>query len=228
MSIHSVAEERVAERYRAAGYQVVSGPHLGPIEIPGGFFEPDLVATRGEEKVVIEVLDSNARRKGSLGAAAEAMRARGWRLDVVPASGVEEAADARLLLAHEIDQRIQLASNAKILDIAPDIALLIAWTAFESVISSQIEELGGAAAPVSPNQLLKEAASLGLIEQGEFDELKHIGRMRNLVAHGRASASISPDEVSKLLGYIEIVRARAVRQSEHSDDGDGSPIAEML
>ena len=90
--------ERVAERYRDEGYQVIvrpSGDQIPPF-IAG--FQPDLIAIRGNEGVVVEIkvnrIDLSSDHQ--IACLAEIVNARpGWRLDLVvlePETTIQKAA----------------------------------------------------------------------------------------------------------------------------------------
>src|SRR3954454_5486109 len=78
--------ERIAQRYPDQGYDVVVQPaeHQVPERIRG--FEPDLIATRGNEGVVVGVKEDrgDVASDSRLAHLAEILNAwPGWRLDLV-------------------------------------------------------------------------------------------------------------------------------------------------
>jgi Holliday junction resolvase len=90
--------ERVAQRYRDEGYQVVVRPFGEQIPPFIAGFQPDLIAIRGNEGVIVEIkinrMDLSSDHQ--ISRLAEIVNARpGWRLDLVvlePETTVEKAA----------------------------------------------------------------------------------------------------------------------------------------
>src|SRR4051794_40500240 len=90
--------EKVAQRYRDEGYGVVVKPQtdLVPPFLAG--FQPDLIATRGNESVVVEIKTNriDLSNNPTITRLAEVVNGQpGWRLDVVvlePETTVEKAA----------------------------------------------------------------------------------------------------------------------------------------
>lgn len=185
MTFHSKSEEAVAERYAAAGYEIRSGSEFGRVKVPAGYVEPDLIALRGDERIVIEVLSPNARRE-SLEHIADAAKSRGWAFHVVRspkhASGDHGLRD---LTPQESRHRVELAKSIGETTNDWEVALLIAWTAFEAKLSACIRNFGVDTLNRGPNDLLKQGVSLGIIEESDEKDLADIIRIRNAVAHGR-------------------------------------------
>ena len=77
--------QEVAQEYRARGYEVVVGP--GGDQLPESLvpYRPDLLARRGDERVVVEVKSWASPGQGpKLEDLARAVKAQpGWRFDVV-------------------------------------------------------------------------------------------------------------------------------------------------
>jgi hypothetical protein len=89
--------ERVAQRYRDEGYQVVVRPFGEQIPPFIAGFQPDLIAIRGNEGVIVEIKINrmDLSRDHQISRLAEIVNARpGWRLDLVvlePETTVEKA-----------------------------------------------------------------------------------------------------------------------------------------
>ena len=96
--------ERVAQRYRDEGYQVVVRPAAEQIPPFIADFEPDLIAIRGNESVIVEIkvnrMDLSSDHQ--ISHLAEIVNSRpGWRLDLVvlePETTVERAGKKLLSL----------------------------------------------------------------------------------------------------------------------------------
>lgn len=197
METHTTAErdlvDRVAERYRRQGYDVLIEPVGEQRPAFLSEFRPDLIARRGEESVVVEV--KWGERAGSEPAvrklATEVARHPGWRLDLVlgqESKGVITFESLMMPLARDLeaqlDEGIELCRN----DHLAAGALLI-WAAFEGAarLVAAREELG--TTPVTaPLALIRSLVSSGLIDDGEYETIKAAYRRRNGIAHGFASA----------------------------------------
>ncbi len=132
--------EKVAQRYRDEGYQVVIEPHgdLIPPFIAG--YQPDLIGTRGNEVVIVEIKVNRMDLAGDhqIAALAETVNSRpGWRLDLVvmePETAVEKAAQQA---AEPSDEQL-----AQILKTAEELsekgyspyACVVAWGGLEAAM----------------------------------------------------------------------------------------------
>src|SRR6266545_3678686 len=80
----SIAEEKIAQRYAAEGYEVVRNPPVDLLPTSVDPYAPDLIARRGDEMVAVEIVSRpDTARIERLKHLANAFREAGWRLDVV-------------------------------------------------------------------------------------------------------------------------------------------------
>ncbi len=180
--------ERIAEEYRSKGYDVLVEPS-GP-DLPSflGDHRPDLIARRGDERLIIELKPSLSR--------AEPERARnlaervekelGWKLVLIATSPAEELLPGEqlpLLSLPEVEQHLrharQLLNSGRL-----EAALLLAWAAVESQLRAlaKREEIP-MPRPETPT-LLRQLVSLGIIDREQHRVLADAYKARSAVAHG--------------------------------------------
>lgn len=95
--------ERIAEEYRSKGYDVLvepSGPDLPPFL---GNHRPDLIARRGDERLVIELKPSPSEAEPGRvrGLAEKIEREPGWKFVLIATTSAAHLADCRLTMIHQ-------------------------------------------------------------------------------------------------------------------------------
>jgi hypothetical protein len=196
--------ERVADRYREQGYQVVVNP--GPDVLPpfARDFRVEILAKRPDGNVLVSAKASRSEfeRDPNLAHYAEVIeKHRGWRYDVTvlgpppPAPSprdVNEASEAEILKALDDAERLVGEGFASQ-------AVLTAWSAFESAMRHRLRALGvDAGYGTSPRSMLNELISAGALSHGEFRDLEGLANLRNIIVHGFSVPEIRPGAVSFL------------------------------
>src|ERR1051326_9517557 len=99
--------EQLASEYRRKGYRVAVRPRAHELPAFLSPFQPDLLATSGDDHVVIELRSSPDLASESLVQLAEAVESHsGWRFELVimnPQSAPEVPAHAELASEHRIE-----------------------------------------------------------------------------------------------------------------------------
>jgi hypothetical protein len=192
--------EELAAEYEKQGYDVLREP--SPSDTPESLrpYQPDLLATKGAEKWVIEVKTRGLKRQeGFWAALAEKAAQAGWRFRIVIAEGAED--DLRsyeMPVAAEIEAA--LASPAKLAAQGQEAAaLLLGWSLFEAAARRRLlhddQDPGRAVTPVG---LAKALVHFGHLDESELDRLRKIADLRNQVAHGLFKANVPPDTIELL------------------------------
>lgn len=197
--------ERIAEEYRSQGYDVLVEPSGSDLPSFLQDHHPDLIARRGEERLIIELKSSPAvGGKDQVRWLAEKVhREPGWRF-VLIASGPEEGLlpgeQLSLLSDTEVEQhlrqvRLLLGSGQN------EAALLLGWAAIESQLRAlaQREEIP-LPRPDTPT-LLRQLVSLGLTDREQHRLLTEAFRARSAVAHGFKPAG---DIISVVRDLLEL------------------------
>lgn len=180
--------ERIAEEYRSKGYDVLvepSGPDLPPFL---GGQRPDLIARRGDERLVIELkpFPSRTEPERSRSLAERVEKEPGWKLVLIATSPAEELLPGEqlpLLSAPEVERHLRHARQ--LLDAGQqEAALLLAWAAVESQLRAlaKREEIP-MPRPETPT-LLRQLVSLGIIDREQHQVLADAYKARSAVAHG--------------------------------------------
>jgi hypothetical protein len=184
----------VVRRYLANGYDVTVEP--SPHSVPGlpRSYQPDAVATRDGEVVVIEVKTGRPRRASRvLQDLRKAMlKHKKWRLDLVWA--VPEPtrhAKAEAISPNELSKQF---SEAEFLfrNGHRSAALLLLWSVLEAASRARLNQLGmERARPQSPSALISDLLAYGYVAPKERLRLEALASLRNAIAHGRADTAVN-------------------------------------
>jgi uncharacterized protein YutE (UPF0331/DUF86 family) len=217
--------DRVAQKLVGDGYEVRVEP--GPGFLPGelAHFRPDILATRGDENLVVEVkLTPDPAAGGPLQALAEAVRKRpGWRFELVTAPRdlaaspwtIEEA-------AARVDEAEELARAGH------EEAALLLLVAVAEAVGRRLGEIEGLRmqrwnSRAVPGELVHH----GLVDQRDADLLDRAQRLRNLVVHGARGGPGTEVDVGALAGVARRLLAEVeVSRAERAREEAAAPAAE--
>lgn len=203
--------ERIAEEYRSKGYDVLvepSGPDLPPFL---GDHRPDLIARRGDERLVVKLKPSSSEAEHDQvrGLAERIEREPGWRFVLIAASPAEELLPGErlaLLSDPEVEQhlrqaRLLLQSGQR------EAALLLAWAAIEGQLRALAKREEIPLPRPDTLTLLRQLVSLGLIDRDHYGTLTEAFRARSAVAHGFRPEGDIDSTVRALLELSNDLRA---------------------
>ncbi len=199
------AEDRkvdaVARSYRRRGYRVTKtgqGSRL-PAFLEG--FTPDLIAEADNDKVVIEVKQSNlVQGANDLQPLAERVaREPGWRFELITVSveDVSSLAGGFAAMAARARETMRAGFNGP--------AFLLAWAATETLLQDLAKHHRLQIARRHPAELARELASAGVISREQFNALSESYAVRNDIAHG-VTREPTAEEVESLLGLGQSLR----------------------
>jgi hypothetical protein len=194
------AIEKIATQYREEGYDVVVDPRGGNVPSFLNGFQPDLIATRGNERIVVEIKANRVDLSTDPDVATLAQTVNsqsGWRLDVVILEQETPLERAAQEAAEPSDEQL-----AQILTTADELtdkgyttyACMIAWAGLEAAmrrLRHDAESFG----KNTPNVLMRTLYGNGFLSREQFDRLKQSFEIRNQVAHGLVPPSVDPDLV---------------------------------
>ena len=180
--------DRIADEYRAKGYDVLvepSGPDLPPFL---GNHRPDLIARKGEERLVIELRPSSseAGQTQLRGLAERIEREPGWRFVLISTSPAEELLPGeRLALLSELEVEEHLRQAQSLLESGQlEAALLLSWAAVEGQLRALAKREEIPLPRPETLTLLRQLVTLGLIDRDHYRALSEAFRARSAVAHG--------------------------------------------
>ncbi len=192
--------ERVAQRYRDEGYQIVVRPFGEQIPPFIAGFQPDLIAIRGNEGVVVEIkvnrIDLSSDHQ--IACLAEIVNARpGWRLDLVvlePETTIQKAAqEAAEPSDEQLAQILKTADELSEKGYSP-YACVVAWGGLEAAmrrLQSDAELYGR----TTPTELMRTLYGNGFLSREQFERLRESYKIRSQVVHGLVPGQVDPDLV---------------------------------
>jgi Holliday junction resolvase len=184
------AEAEIADRYVAQGYDIIRSPSPDDLPATVGPYVPDLVAVRGDERVAVEIVRRpDATRIEELKSLASVFRNAGWRLDVVVLGrNVAESEQPRYLPPARLRERLRVAEQTTIQGRDLTAGLILAWTAIEAALRQLIGNSTAETSPMASARLIKEALSLGILQQRDWAFLNELLAARNRAVHGEEMA----------------------------------------
>ena len=194
------ALQKIAQRYRDEGYDVIVQPGVedGPPFAAG--FRPDIIATMGNERVLVEVKTNRVELSNdpSITRLAEIVNAQpGWRLDVVvlePETAFERAAQGAAEPSDEqLDQILKAAEDLADRGYSP-YACVVAWGGLEAAMRRlrDEEELHGR---TTPAELMGALYGNGYLSREQFERLRESYKVRSQVVHGLVPPKVEPELV---------------------------------
>ena len=209
------ALQDVAKQYRDEGYDVVVAPQGAAVPSFAADFRPDLIATRANEGVIVEVkrnrLDLSS--DPDIPRMAEVVNAQpGWRLDVVVLEPVTEVQTAAQDAAEPSDEQL-----LQILKSADDMAdkgetpyaCVVAWAGIEAAmrrLRDEAEFYGRSA----PKDLMRTLYVNGVLSREQFDRLKESYKIRTQVVHGLVPQPVEPKLVHDVTTIARYLAAEAI------------------
>jgi hypothetical protein len=197
-SFRSRRKEAVAELVDA-GWEVFEDPDRQVLPEPLRKFDPDILARRGTELLIVEV---KSRRSSDLG-----------QLNALT-SAVAEVPNAKLEVnwlgdAPEFDPPIEdirayLNEASRLLSLSASIGgLLVAWAALEGSVVYFASDKDEVPPWTTPWQLLSSLFSLGYVSDRDFQRLTDVWRVRNEIAHHVSPVAPQPEDIKFLIGIAE-------------------------
>lgn len=211
--------KEIVKQYEREGYAVYRHPSSLPAFAAG--FEPDLLAVRGGESVLVQVKQSRADVEADAGLSIRAgaiNSQEGWRYDLIvlePYSILSKTArmageptieeingmlkePETMLLMVPLPEEVSAKSpgiNEGILRAA----FLQAWAALEATMRNVTHKDGGEM-ELQPTVLIRQLYSAGRISLPEYHLIETNRQMRNSIVHGFGPISVHPNQVESLVG----------------------------
>ncbi len=183
-----------ARRYRERGYSVVEKPTSRDLPKALHGFQPDLIAEKDSDFVVVEVKSAGKVRRTDYWQQLRTsiQNQPNGRLEIV----VNNAPDVEALSVEEVINL--LAQSKRVLEVSsPQVALLSSWAALEASMLVVLDRYQVALPDYKTDTLLASLQVEGLISDEDYEFIRNIRVRRNAIAHGMR-VSISEAEVETL------------------------------
>jgi hypothetical protein len=207
------AERLIAERYEERGYVVTIGPPRSAIPFALGNYIPDILATKGDENILIEVKPSGARIDSELyfRLDEEVQQHPGWRFLLVTvgdaelqehASGVATRAGIESI-RENLSNMDQLVEDPKI----SRLLLPALWMTYVAALRLLVVDGDIGADGYSDLSLMNKAYSTGVISNDEYQAARRLMTLRNQTLHS-FDTSATPDDCKQLRQMVGTLLAR--------------------
>ncbi len=190
-TLHHDKVKSLAEKYVNEGFDVVIEPKMNQLQLPFnlGNYQPDIIATKNNSGLVIDVKTSTNRVSvENLQAISEEIsRHPDWRFLLVTLEDIEAESlpgTSEELPSWEelIDHFSQVGKLIKNNDIEP--AFLFLWSVFEGALRKKAVDVSIPIERLPAIKLLRSMYSLGELSISEFDIIQACLEERNRMAHG--------------------------------------------
>jgi hypothetical protein len=176
-------ERRARELPEGWRMHIMPTPAMLPIALSG--YEPDALATNGEEGIIFEIVlgreNLNRQKIDKIREIREAASsAPGWRVEVL----VLPQAGPTLVPVDDVLSR--LAEAGRVADISTRAAFALAFSALEWVIG-QLAAQGSVEYRPNGQQMAAQLVNLGVLDQEVFQQISRFQALRNAVVHAAMS-----------------------------------------
>ncbi len=198
---------KLADNLARQGYEVVREPR--PRDLPKFLreYQPDLIAHRGDEHLVIEIKSGRRATKPSYwrALAEEVARHPGWQFQLILGEAPKGPQITMPPPPSLVEIRNQLSSTRRLYDRGEHAAaLLLLWSLLEAASQQHLGALDARSnRPKTPIALLKDLVSFGLLDQKEYDKLARVIELRNAAAHGRSNVQIDRPTFARLFKLVD-------------------------
>jgi hypothetical protein len=190
--------EQLAKQYREEGYSIVLHPQEDQLPPFAKDFGADIVATRGDERVLIQVKHDRAALEADplVPVRAGITNAQpGWRYDLVILNEGDPL--------HRLTRGAREPSNEEINEVLVSVermieagdhrsACVFAWAALEAAMRRVASELELYLPRTTPGELLRSLYGNGILSREDFEELNQLFRLRTGIVHGLIPPAIDP------------------------------------
>lgn len=178
----------LADKYISEGFQVLIEPKIEQLPFDLDNYEPDIIATKDNSGLVIEVRTSPSRISVErFNVIAEKVSQHpGWRFLLVTLEDVESKSlpgiSEQLPSWQELVDRFEQAHRLMENDVEP--AFLFMWSIFEGALRRRAVDLSIPIERFPTSGLIKQMYSLGELSIPQFDVIQTCYEVRNRLAHG--------------------------------------------
>jgi hypothetical protein len=177
-----------AQAYESEAYRVTIRPTGDQLPVFASGYAVDLIATKGEERVIVQLKESreDLAKDPDMIRLAEAANQAGWRLDLMVLNPVDPFANlgnGAELPRDQIEAQLRRAEEMAGAGELP-VACVLAWSALEATMRRTARSAGIKIRAAAPAVLTRSLYSQGLLSREELDRLDETLRYRNGAVHG--------------------------------------------
>lgn len=218
---------RLAKELESAGYVVVTAPTSDDVPFSLGGYIPDLVATKPDDKLIIEIKrPSPPGQVQPFRNVVEAVEAHpGWRFLIQTITDVREPdlmPTRTLTDVATIEGYLRKASRIMAMG-APELSFPYIWNAIVGLLRVQASREGIPHAELSDRSLINQLYTLGVISHPDLELLLQWSQLRNEAIH-----SMTPeidDQAAKEAERFALRLAETLKTSHSGPESDPSPGA---
>ena len=185
-SLENKRIKEVAKEYLEKGYEIFIEPN--PKNLPDFLknYRPDILAIKGNEKIVIEVKSSMSINKSKylIELANRIENNEGWKFELVITNPKKKKIERNIpsldIIQDKLNSIYQLNNENQI-----DAAFILSWATFEAATRKLLSiEQPNSKPELVPNALIKQLYSFGIIGRMDYNHLNNISKKRNEIVHG--------------------------------------------
>lgn len=198
--------ERIAQQYRDNGYVVITHPEVDQLPGFARDFGVDILATRGDERVLVQVKQDRSALEADPQVPIRAGITNsqpGWRYDLVLLNA--DNPDARTIrgAAEPTDEQMNLmlqrAEESRKIGVK-EAALILLWGPLEAAMRRCTQQFGIAGRRVSAARaMLSQLYSSGMLSQEEFHRLEEAWKIRTELVHGFVVPSVDESVIQSMI-----------------------------
>lgn len=200
---------QVAKDYERNGYKVIIEPRGADVPSFIKNYQPDIVATREDDNVVIEVKTrSDFSTIEKLRDIADTINKReNWRFELIVTTSKQETQTETDKLTIELDL-VEIEENIKSVKaiLKQDLyssAFVLLWATLESIARQLLLEDKKKLNNKAPLVLIKTLFSFGYLTRTDLESLEKLFIVRNQVVHGYKAKGLDKKTVDRLLSIVE-------------------------
>jgi REase_AHJR-like len=220
----------VAEDYRRQGYDVLEEP--SPESLPDFLagHQPDLIARRANETVVVEVKSrrslADEPQVRDLARLLQGKEHWSFELVIVPEEKPVAPEGAQPFTREEVLRGLE--EVVRLLELGfSEAAMLRTWGTAEAALRIIAEEQGVELERYAPSYILKRVVSDGIISREEYAFFMRAMEYRNALVHGFSTASFDTNLVRKLIVLIKQLIGQATAAQVVIPDVEPTPPAHV-
>ncbi|WP_407306374.1 hypothetical protein [Desulfosporosinus sp. SB140] len=196
-----VALTKAAKEYLDQGYEVTIYPTKDELPMPLKGQMPDLIAFKDNQYVIVEVKSKlSPSEANQLKVFADIAEKQGWRFDLI---SIDEDTKPTLDILTQKDMELtwKKISDLKHLGFNNS-AFVYVWAMLETLMRSLVAKENirvHSNTMYSPLLLVKTLYSYGVLEEEDFNKLKHYFSIRNRIVHELNIGEISGNELEDFI-----------------------------